>query len=93
MSTYLYPSKRPKVGDVKEWIPIFIRSIEKDWRGIGGSVHVSYGYPFRDFYKVRYWADGSDKAVVKHFYGESAVHEVRNYVYDLGFRDAHYDID
>ena len=87
-----YPSKRPKVGQVSEWNTVYIGEIENDWRGAyGGTAIVYVGYPFPDFYKVvTHMGQMPAVKTSKLFYGESAHHKVRSYLYDLGFRDAAY---
>ncbi len=79
------PSKRPLVKDVSQWHILYEDSIDKDWRGRNIWVMVERGWPFPDFYRVTYEIDNVKKS--KLFYGESAHHEVRIFVYDLGFRD------
>lgn len=83
-----YPSKRPSVKQVTEWNTVFTDTMDYDWRGLGGgTVIVQNGYPFPDFYKVRYKMGNDTKWSQKLFYGESAHNQVRMFVYDLGFRD------
>ena len=82
------PSKRPSVNQVSEWDTIYTKEIENDWRGLyGGIVIVSAGYPFPDFYKVRYKMGTDTKWHQKLFYGERAWNQTEMFVYDLGFRD------
>ena len=88
MITNYRPSKRPKVSQVSEWNTIYIGEIENDWRGAyGGTCIVQNGYPFPDFYKVRYLMGRDKKWQQKLFYGESAWSQCEMFVYDLGFRD------
>ena len=84
-----YPSKRPKVAQVDHWDTVYIGEIENDWRGAyGGTCIVQVGYPFPDFYKVvSHMGQMPTLKTIKYFYGETAYYQVRNYVYDLGFRD------
>lgn len=87
LSTYR-PSKRPKVGQVKEWRTVYTEDMEYDRLGLGGgTVIVELGYPFWDFYRVITYMGFHKVKKSKLFYGESAHHQVRMYVYDLGFRD------
>lgn len=80
------PSKRPSVKQVERWETIYTDEIENDWRGLyGGSVIVQNGYPFFDFYRVKYKIGKDSKWQSKLFYGETAYHDMRRYVYDLGF--------
>lgn len=82
-----YPSKRPSVKSVQEWHTVFTDTMDYDWRGLGGgTVIVQTGYPFPDFYKVRYKMGYDTKWQQKLFYGEMAYHKVVSYVADLGFR-------
>lgn len=84
------PSKRPSVNLVKTWDTVFHETMEHDWRGLyGGTVIVQEGYPFPDFYKVRYKMGTDTKWSQKLFYGESAYHKVLNFVSDLGFRSVY----
>lgn len=83
------PSKRPSVKQVIAWDVVFYDKIENHWRGDAhnGVVKVYNGYPFPDFYKVRFWpADSTKKKINKLFYGESAHHHVVRFVSDLGFQ-------
>lgn len=93
MTGLLYPSKRPKVSQVKQWQTIWNDEIHNHWRGddFSGVATVSVGYPFADYYRVVF-TPVVGKRVTKYFYGEMAVYEVRNFVDDLGFRSA-YTID
>ena len=88
-TTWQYrPSKRPSVKSVKEWNTIYIGEIENDWRGAyGGTCIVQNGYPFPDFYKVRYKMGQEKKWSQKLFYGERAWNQTEMFVYDLGFRN------
>lgn len=82
------PSKRPSVNKVEVWDTLYNETMDYDWRGLGGgTVIVQVGYPFPDFYKVRYKMGNDTKWSQKLFYGETAYYKVRNFVYDLGFRD------
>jgi ubiquitin-protein ligase len=86
-TSHYRPSKRPKVGDVKNWYLVFDDTIDSHWRGeeYDGRVQVYNGYPFPDFYKV---VSNLGKPTVKKsklFYGESAYHNMVRYVSDLGF--------
>ena len=87
MTTFLYPSKRPKVSQVKEWDLLFEDSVLDHWRGsqFDCTVRVWNGYPFPDFYKVEVDNHSSDKTTRKFFYGETAWMKVNNFVHDLGF--------
>lgn len=80
------PSKRPSVKQVERWDTIYSDYHYNDWRGDGytGEVMVEEGRPFFDFYRVT-WKPTNGKKVSKLFYGETAHHDVRRYVYDLGF--------
>lgn len=83
-----YPSKRPSVKSVDEWVTVYTETMEHDWRGLyGGTVIVQEGRPFPDFYKVRYLMGKDTKWQQKLFYGETSFHKMRMFVYDLGFRD------
>lgn len=87
MNVNVRPSKRPKVGQVSDWVTVFTTDMEYDWRGLyGGVVIVQRGNPFPDFYKVRYKMGYDTKWQQKLFYGEMAYHKVVSYVADLGFR-------
>jgi len=79
------PSKRPSVKQVSEWRSLYWDSIDQDWRGRSMSVNVENGYPFPDFYRVRYTINGVKKS--KLFYGETAWSDTERFVYDLGFRN------
>ena len=94
MTSLLYPSKKPKVSQVKEWRMVYNDEIHNHWRGdaFNGVVVVSYGYPFADFLRVVY-TPVEGKRVTKYFYGEMAIHDCRRYVSDLGFTAAYYDIN
>lgn len=82
-----YPSKRPSVKQVTEWYTVFTDTMDYDWRGLGGgTVIVQNGYPFPDFYKVRYKMGNDTKWQQKLFYGEMAYSNVVRLVSDLGFR-------
>ena len=90
-TTWQYrPSKRPKVGQVKHWDKIYDNSNYNHWRGAeyGGRVEVYNGYPFPDFYKVVF-TPAEGKRTSKLFYGESAHHDVRRFVSDLGFQSVY----
>lgn len=80
------PSKRPSVKQVKHWDKVYDNSISNHWRGdiYNGRVEVYNGYPFPDFYKVVFTPE-EGKKTNKLFYGESAHHNVRRFVGDLGF--------
>ena len=83
------PSKRPSVKQVQRWETIYTDEIENDWRGLyGGSVIVQRGYPFPDFYRVKYHVGHpeSNKWQTKLFYGETAWSDTERFVYDMGFR-------
>jgi len=85
-----YPSRRPKVSQVKQWETIFAETVDHTWKvnQIQTAI-VERGYPFYDFYRVKYTNDETGAKTSKLFYGESAVYEVTRYVNDLGFRTAH----
>ena len=83
-----YPSRRPKVSQVSYWDNIFEDSIDSTWRGEEHrSVTVERGYPFPDFYRVKYVVGGVKKS--KLFYGETSWSDTERFVYDLGFFAVH----
>lgn len=94
MSSLMYPSKKPKVSQVKEWQTIYSDELHNHWRGdaFNGVVTVSEGRPFPDYLRVVFTPVNS-KRVTKYFYGEMAIHQCRRYVSDLGFKSADYAME
>lgn len=88
----MYPSKRPKVSEVHSWDVLYDDTVDANWIGQGGGrAVVSQAYPFPDFLKLEYWPLLGSKQT-KYFYGEMAIHKCRNYLGDLGFRNAYYQV-
>ena len=84
-----FPSRRPKVSEVKNW-RIVSHKVDRTWKvNQPQSVTVERGEPFPDFYRVRHINNETNKKTSKLFYGESAHLEVQRYVSDLGFRSAY----
>jgi len=85
-----FPSRRPKVSEVKNWCIVFSHSVDRTWKvNQPQSVTVERGTPFDDFYRVRHVNHETNKKTSKLFYGESAHFEVQRYVEDLGFVSAY----
>lgn len=76
---------RPKVSQVEVWRPIASVKREYDWRGRpDGDAIVYEASNFYDYYKVS--ADGKNK----YFFGETAYHDFKRYLGDLGFQNAYW---
>lgn len=81
-----FPSRRPKVSEVKNWCEVFHHHVDRTWKvNQSQTVTVERGEPFPDFYRVRHVNHETDKKTSKLFYGESAHFAVERYVNDLTF--------
>ena len=82
-----FPSRRPKVSEVKNWCVVFSDSVDRTWKiDQIQSIMVERADPFWDFYRVSYKNHYTGDKTSKLFYGESAHFEVQRYVSDLGFQ-------
>jgi len=85
-----FPSRRPKVSEVKNWCIVFSDKVDRTWQiDQPQSITVERGEPFWDFYRVRYVNHTNGDKISKLFYGESAHFEVQRYVEDHGFHSAY----
>ena len=50
-----FPSRRPKVSEVKNWCVVFSHKVDRTWKvNQPQSVTIQRADPFWDFYRVRY---------------------------------------
>jgi len=85
-----FPSRRPKVSEVKNWCEVFHHRVDRTWKiNQAQTVTVQRADPFWDFYRVTHVNHETNKKTSKLFYGESAHFEVQRYVSDLGFVSAY----
>ena len=78
------PSIQPKVSQVSEWRKVRVVNVNNHWKGepFDGTVTVSEGYPFAEFYKVEF-VPNKGRKTSKLFFGETSWSDTIRYVYDI----------